>query len=421
MNRGGPARPGEAAPIRPFAGIRPAAGRAAEVVAPPYDVLSAAEARAQADGRPWSFLRLSRPEVGLAPDARPAPDELYRLAADTMRRMFAAGVLRRDPAPRYYVYRMAQDGHSQTGLVAAVPVAAYEAGRIRRHETTRPDKQADRARQIEAMGAQTSPVMLIHRDDRERDAAIAEAAGSAPAIEATTGDGVRHALWAVAGAAEIDRIDRAFAAPDALYIADGHHRCAAAAAARADAILAAIFPAREMRIHAYDRIVRDLGGRDAAAILAEVGARFAVRPEAAPVRPARQGEFGMYLAGAWYRLRARDRTPAEPAEAAAPDAGLLGDRLLAPVFGIADPRRDARLDFVAGADGPGELQRRVDSGRAAAAFSLRPVRLAELFAVADAGATMPPKSTWFAPKLADGLVSCPLDRAPPLASDARSQ
>ncbi len=415
MSQGGEARRGEEASIRPFAGIRPAAGRAAEVAAPPYDVLSAAEARAQARGRPWSFLRLSRPEVGLAPDARPTPDDLYRLAADTMRRMFAAGVLRRDPTPRYYVYRMERDGHAQTGLAAAVPVAAYEAGRIRRHETTRPDRQADRARQIEAVGAQTSPVMLIHRDDRERDAAIAAAVGSAPATEATTGDGVRHAVWAVAGAAEIDRIDRAFAAPDALYIADGHHRCAAAAAARADAILAVIFPAREMRVYAYDRTVRDLGGRDAAAVLAEAGARFAVRPEARPVRPAQRGEFGMYLAGAWYRLRARDRP------AAAPDAGLLGDRLLAPVFGVADPRRDERLDFVAGADGLGELQRRVDSGRAAVAFSLRPAPLADLFAVADAGAAMPPKSTWFAPKLADGLVSCPLDRAPPLASAARSR
>ena len=405
--------------IRPFTGIRPVAGHAADVIAPPYDVVSSEEARARAHDRPWSFLHVSKPEIELEPDAQIKPDDIYGLAADTMRRMFATDVLRRDPASYYYIYRMSQRGRTQTGLVVAASIAAYESGRIRRHEVTRPDKEADRARQIEAVGAQTSPVMLVHKNDDESAALIGRGTTAPPAIDVTTDDGVRHALWVVSNPDHIECITQAFAAKDALYIADGHHRSAAAARVAlnrkaaaddgVDAILAVSFPESEVQIHPYDRVVRDLDGHSPKTVLADIGKHFAVRPNTTPVRPSQPGEFGMYLAGQWYRLRPSAETPAGTSQAARLDANLLGDRLFGPVFGVTDARRDPRLDFVDGEHGLGELQRRVDSGEAAVAFSLHPVRLADLFAIADAGETMPPKSTWFAPKLADGLISLPLD------------
>ncbi len=407
--------------IQPFAALRPAPGRAADVIAPPYDVVSTEEARALAAGRPWSFLHVSRPEIDLPPGTDPHGPEAYAKAAESLRRMVEAGVLVRDPQPRLYVYGMeAPDGHRQTGLVAVASVEAYREGRIRRHEHTRPDKEADRARQIEAVNAQTGPVLLACRAGGRLDALLAAGAAGEPAADAVDPYGVRHRLWLPEDPAWEAEALAAAEALDALYVADGHHRSAAAArvaerrrAERGpgpwDWFLAVVFPHDQMRILDYNRIVRDLGGLGPEAFLEAVRARgFAVEPAAEAVRPAGRGEFGMYLAGRWHRLRLDPaRIPDDPVGRL--DVSLLHRELIEPVLGIADPRRDPRIDFVGGSRGLDDLAARVDAGEAAVAFSLHPTAMEDLLAVADAGEVMPPKSTWFDPKLADGLASHVLD------------
>jgi uncharacterized protein (DUF1015 family) len=407
--------------LAPFAGLRPAPGRAQDVIAPPYDVLTTEEARARALGKPWSFLHISRPEIDLAPGTDPHAPEVYAKGKENFARMLAEGVLRRDPEPCYYVYRLTMGEHRQTGVVAAASVAAYETGRIRRHEFTRPDKEDDRVRQIEALNAQTGPVFLIYRRLPQVDALVEAVTSGAPPEEAAVGDdGVRHEIWVVRDRARIEAFERAFEAVPRLYIADGHHRAAAAArvaAARRNAgggrsceyFLAVSFPDNQTRILDYNRVVRDLNGLSPEAFLQALAAAFRVTPAAQPVRPGRRGEFGMYLAGHWYRLEIDPARIPQDDPVRRLDVSLLQEHLLEPVLGIRDPRRDPRIDFVGGIRGLGELARRVDSGEMAVAFALHPTSLEDLMAVADAGAVMPPKSTWFEPKLADGLVSHVLD------------
>jgi uncharacterized protein (DUF1015 family) len=410
--------------IRPFAGLRPVPGRAPEVIAPPYDVLSTEEARARAAGRPWSFLHLSKPEIDLPPGTDPTAPEVYARAAQNLQRMLSEGVLARDPAPCYYVYRLTLGAHTQTGLAAVASVAQYDSNRIRKHEHTQPDKENDRVRQIEALNAQTGPVMIAYPRAPEIDEILARCAAGVPAAQATAEDGVRHTLWVVRDAPTQAQLTRAFDALPALYIADGHHRSAAAsrvAAARRAAnphhsgeepynwFLAVIFPHHEMRILDYNRVVADLNGLDATAFLARVRERFSVEESGMPVRPARSGEFGLYLAGRWYRLTIRrELVPAEDPVARL-DVRLLSDHLLRPILGIEDLRRDKRIEYVGGIRGLGELEKRVNEGGMAAAFALHPTRMEDLMAVAEKGEMMPTKSTWFEPKLADGLVSHILD------------
>ncbi len=412
--------------LAPFAGLRPVPGRAQDVIAPPYDVLSTEEARARATGRPWSFLHVSRPEIDLAPGTDPHAPEVYAKGKENFARMLAEGVLARDPAPCYYLYRLTMGGHTQTGVVAAASVAAYESGRIRRHEFTRPDKEDDRVRQIEALNAQTGPVFLIYRRSPEVDALVAELTALAPPETAAVGDdGVRHEIWVVRERARIEALQRALEAVPRLYIADGHHRAAAAArvaAARraapggvaagerpSDYFLAVSFPDNQTRILDYNRVVRDLNGLAPETFLERLAAVFRVEPAVQAVRPQRRGEFGMYLAGRWYRLAIHPERIPQDDPVRRLDVSLLQEQLLEPVLGIRDPRRDPRIDFVGGIRGLAELARRVDSGEMAVAFALHPTSLEDLMAVADAGAVMPPKSTWFEPKLADGLVSHVLD------------
>ena len=410
--------------IQPFAGLRPAPGRADDVVAPPYDVMSRAEAKDMARDRPWSFLHISRPEIDLADDTDPYAPAVYAKARANLDHMLAEGVLTRDPAPCYYVYRLTMGGHVQTGLVAAASVAAYDAGRIKRHEFTRPVKEDDRVRQIEALNAQTGPVFLVYPSAAPIDRILAEVSAAPAAVDVTARDGVRHELWAVSDAATLSALTTGFEALPALYVADGHHRSAAAsrvAAARRAAnpahtgeesynyFLSVIFPHNQMQILDYNRVVRDLAGRDEVAFLARIGESFAVEPSTTAVRPGRSGEFGMYLAGKWYRLSIHPgRVPSDDPVARL-DVSLLQDNLIEPVLGISDPRRDDRIDFVGGIRGLQELERRVNSGEWAVAFALFATTMDALMAVADAGEVMPPKSTWFEPKLADGLVSHVLD------------
>jgi uncharacterized protein (DUF1015 family) len=400
--------------IRPFAALRPVRAHAADVVAPPYDVLSSAEARERARGRPLSFLHISKAEIDLPEGTDPHADAVYATAARNLQRMLDDAVLVRDATPCYYVYRLVMGPHRQTGLVAAASVAAYDSNRIRRHEFTRPDKEDDRVRQIEALNAQTGPVLLACRADPDVDAVLARVTTAPPEVDLVADDGIGHALWVVRDPETIESLTRAFDAMPALYIADGHHRSAAASRVAAQrgagdgTFLTVIFPHDQMQILDYNRVVRDLAGMSAEQFLARVSAGFSMMPAAGPVRPARPGEFGMYLAGQWYRLTLPAETiPEDPV--ARLDVSLLADRLLAPVLGITDPRRDTRIDFVGGIRGLDELERRVDSGEMAVAFALYPTRMEDLMAVADAGEVMPPKSTWFEPKLADGLVSLVLD------------
>jgi uncharacterized protein (DUF1015 family) len=402
--------------IRPFRALRPAPGRAAEVLAPPYDVLSSAEAREHANGKPWSFLHVSKPEIDLDPAIDPYDHAVYAKAADNLERIIRAGVLVRDDKPAYYVYRLTWRGRTQTGLGAVAALADYKTNRIRKHEYTTPVKEDDRVRQIEAINAQTGPVMMGYPAAPAIDALIVRAAGRAPDVDVTADDQVRHQLWVINDEATIAALTRAVDALPALYIADGHHRAAAAArvaearrGGAASHFLAVLFPHHEMTILDYNRLLRDLNGQSPDELLAQLRKRFSVAASDQPVRPAASGEFGMYVAGRWYQLTIKpDLIPANDPVGRLPIT-LLTKSVIEPLFGITDPRTDKRIDFVGGARGLAELERRVSSGEMAAAFALYPTQMTDLMAVADAGGIMPPKSTWFEPKLADGMVSHVLD------------
>jgi uncharacterized protein (DUF1015 family) len=404
--------------IQPFRALRPAPGRAAEILAPPYDVLSSAEARERAKGKPWSFLHISKPEIDLDPAIGPYDRAVYAKAAENIDRMIAAGVLIRDAKPCYYVYRQTWRDRTQTGLAAVASLADYASNRIRKHEHTTPVKEDDRVRQIEAVNAQTGPVMMGYPAAPEIDAMLAAATERAPDVDVTADDGVRHQLWVVGDDAAIGRFTRAVDALPALYIGDGHHRSAAAsrvARARGNGagshgyFLAVLFPHHEMTILDYNRVLRDLNGRSPEQLVAELRARFAVAPSDQPVRPAAAGEFGMYLAGRWYRLTIRPELVPKDDPIGRLPITLLTRNVIEPLFGITDPRTDTRIDFVGGGRGLTALERRVSSGDMAVAFALYPTQMGDLMAVADAGGIMPPKSTWFEPKLADGMVNHVLD------------
>ncbi len=406
--------------ILPFKGLRPAATCAADVAAPPYDVLSSDEARQRAADLPRSFLHVSKAEIDLPPETDPYSADVYAKSAENFQRMIAESVLTRDEAPCYYAYRLVMGDQVQTGIVAAASVADYDSNRIRKHEFTRPDKEDDRVRQIEALNAQTGPVLLAYPESPEADALIAQATQTAPVADVTADGGVRHTIWKIEDAAAIARITAVFDAMPSLYIADGHHRSAAAsrvAAARrgrnapasAEHFLSVIFPAHEMRIMDYNRVVRDLNGLTQEAFLGRVGEFFSVSPANSQVHPEKSGVVGMYLGGRWYRLEIQSQLIPAQDPVKRLDVSLLSDYLLAPILSIADLRRDKRIDFVGGIRGLAELERRVNSGEMAVAFAMHATRMTDLMAVADSGQVMPPKSTWFEPKLADGLVSHVID------------
>jgi uncharacterized protein (DUF1015 family) len=404
--------------IKPFRSLRPAPGRAAEVLAPPYDVLSSAEARERANGKPWSFLHISKPEIDLAANIDPYDRAVYAKASENLQRMIKAGVLMRDATSFYYVYRLTWRDRVQTGLAAVAAVADYKTNRIRKHELTTPVKEDDRVRQVEAVNAQTGPVMMGYPAAPAIDAMLAEATLNEPEVDVTADDGVRHQMWVVDDEPTIEALTRAFNALPAVYIADGHHRSAAAARV-ADMrggntgshgyFLSVLFPHHEMTILDYNRVVRDLNGRGADQLLDGLRQRFSVAASERPVRPAAPNEFGMVLDGRWHRLTLDpNQVPAADPIGRLP-VTLLARNVLEPLFGIVDQRTDKRIDFVGGGRGLEGLQARVFSGEMAAAFALYPTQMSDLMAVADAGLIMPPKSTWFEPKLADGMVSHVLD------------
>ncbi len=409
--------------IKPLRALRPAPGRAADVIAPPYDVLSSAEARERAGGRQYSFLHISKPEIDLPADIEPYDPRVYAQGATTFHRMIESGVLIRDAEPGYYVYRLRMGEHRQTGIACIGSVAAYDDNRIRRHEFTRPDKEDDRVRQIMALRAQTGPVLLAYRSHAGVRELLDGIAQGQPLYDVTADDGIAHTLWRAGDAETVATLTHSFDSMDALYIADGHHRSAAASRVAAtlragdprptgdesyEYFLCVAFPHDEMRILDYNRVVKDLAGLSPQAFLARIGEHFAIEDVTDQARPRKPGEFCMFMDGRWRRLSIRPQLiPADPVERL--DVSLLQQHLLGPLLGIADPRTDKRIDFVGGMRGLAELEKRVGSGEMAVAFALYPTRMDALMAVADANRVMPPKSTWFEPKLADGMVSHLLD------------
>jgi uncharacterized protein (DUF1015 family) len=415
--------------IKPFAALRPTPEKAAALAAVPYDVVDTAEARALAAGNPDSFLHVSRPEIDLPDTVDIHADAVYAQGANAFKDLQARGVLLREPEERLYVYRQIMGTHSQTGVVACCHIDDYAHDIVRKHEKTRKDKEDDRTRHCLALNANSGPVFLTYRDDAELDARVAGTQQTAPLYDFTAADGVRHTVWRVDGA-NAPWVE-AFGRVPLAYVADGHHRAAAAFRAGQQRraanpahtgreeynwFLAVLFPETQLRILPYNRCVADLNGLTPEAFLAKVEGVFKTErltpsaqrsaSEPQPSEPAGPREVRMYLGGAWYRL-AWETFEADPVGRL--DVSVLQDRLLAPVLGIDDPRTNTRIAFVGGIRGTGELTRRVDGGRDAVAFSLFPVTVAQMMDIADAGQIMPPKSTWFEPKLRSGLLVHTLD------------
>jgi uncharacterized protein (DUF1015 family) len=394
------------ATLFPFRALRPTPAAAPQVAAVPYDVVSTDEARALAYNDPLSFLHVSRAEIDLDPATDPHADVVYARARENFDRLREMAPLVVEDRPTVYAYRLQMGAHEQTGVAGCFSVDEYNRDVIKKHERTRRDKEDDRTRHILTLRAQTGPVFLTYRASAEVDAAMARVTAAAPLFDVAAVDGVRHTIWA-ASDADGRALVAAYARIPALYIADGHHRAASAARAHQERrdeasgrFLAVAFPHDQMQILPYNRLVKDLGGLSAEAFLSAVRARFTLKD--GPASPARKGEVAMYLGGRWRTV------VLDPADAGGVigslDVSLLQDGLLDPVLKIADPRTDGRIDFVGGIRGTGELERAVDEGRAAVAFSLYPVGIADLMTIADEGGIMPPKSTWFEPKLRDGLL-----------------
>jgi uncharacterized protein (DUF1015 family) len=408
--------------IQPFRAYRPRPEQAAEVASFPYDVLSSAEARELARGNPVSFLHVCKPEIDLDPSVDVHDDRVYAQGRDNLRRLIADGVLVREASPALYVYQQRMGDHVQAGLVALCSVREYEQDLIKKHEHTRPDKEDDRTRHVTEANANAEPVFLAYRASKQIDRIVDAVRARPAACDFVATDGIGHALWVISEPAEIAALVKLFAGVPALYVADGHHRTAAAArhgrlmrernpGGRADepyeSFMAVVFPHDQLKILDYNRVVKDLNGLSAEAFLAKVAERFVVAPGTA-VTPAGSHSFGMFLGGKWHSLEARPGTYLADDPIRGLDVSILQDNLLAPILGIADPRKDQRIDFVGGIRGLSELEKRCREGWAVA-FAMHPTSLDELMRVADSGVVMPPKSTWFEPKLRSGLTVNLLD------------
>ncbi|MBT1075969.1 DUF1015 domain-containing protein [Geobacter grbiciae] len=404
--------------IKPFRALRPPKSLAEKVAALPYDVMNVEEAKAMAAGNPYSFLHVSRPEIDLPAEVDPYAEEVYVKGRENMQRFIAEGTLILDRDECYYVYRQRMGAIEQTGLVVCAGVDDYESGVIKKHELTRADKEEDRVRHIDYLDANDEPVFYTYRNDPAITAIVAGVAAGEPTYHFTTDDGVIHTLWIISDRAVIDDLTTRFAAIKTLYVADGHHRSAAAGRVRElrraanpghtgneeyNWFLTVIFPDSEMNIMPYNRAVKDLNGHSVAELMARIGERFAITPAAGGFAPSQRHEFGMYLEGRWYQLVAREGTFDEGDAVSHLDVSILQNNLLSPILAIRNPRTDQRISFVGGIRGTDELERLVDGGGYRIAFSLNPTSMEELMQLADAGQIMPPKSTWFEPKLRSGL------------------
>ncbi len=405
--------------VKPFRGLAPRPTYAGRVVSVPYDVVSRSEAAALADGNPYSLLRVDRAEIELPEDADPYAPQVYERARHNLASFQDERVLLREDAPVYYLYRLTMGNHTQLGIAATVRAVDYENGLVKKHEKTRPEKEDDRTRLIDAINAQTGPILLCYRGQPVLDDLLKNLAQLPPTYDTTAEDGVRHTVWRISDTAAVER---AFESVPAVYIADGHHRAASGARVAAlrrkrdgvtpgspvpsEQILAVLFPAEQLQVLAYNRVVRDLNGLTPNAFREKVAALFHLLPEA-PDTPAGPRHLSMYLEGCWRQLSWPEDPGAGPVDRL--DVSVLQDRLLAPVLGIDNPRTSPRIEFVGGIRGTAELVRKVDSGAAAVAFSMYPTTAAQVMDIADAGEIMPPKSTWFEPKLRSGFFIHVLD------------
>ncbi|MBX3746361.1 MAG: DUF1015 domain-containing protein [Verrucomicrobiae bacterium] len=398
------------ATIHPFAALLPQPSIAPRLCELPYDVMSTDEARAIADGNPLSFLRVSKPEIELPPGTDPYAPEVYARGRDNLRRLIDQGALVRDAQPSFYLYRQCVGSHSQTGLVAAASCQEYLDGIIRKHELTRVDKEDDRVRHIDTLNAQTGPVFLTYRAQPEIDTLVSDQTDRPPLVDFTAADNVRHTSWRVADPGTVRRLSDLFDRIPRLYIADGHHRSAAAArvfqarqgAANAAGFLTVIFPHNQMRILPYNRGLKDLNGHSPSRLLALLAGTCELHP-GAPASPSAKHSLSLFLDGRWHGLSFRPDLLEGRSGIEALDVTLLQDRILQPLFAIDDPRTSHRIQFIGGIRGTDELEHRVQNGEFACAFSMHPTGIEDLMAIADAGGIMPPKSTWFEPKLRDAM------------------
>ncbi len=416
-----PERRMDMADVRPFRGVRPRAEKASRIAALPYDVMNTEEAREEVRREPLSFLRIDRAEVNFPEGEDPYSDPVYEKAASIFREMQEDGSFLMEEKPCYYLYELTMNGRSQTGIAAVCAADDYVNHTIKKHENTRAEKEADRIRHVGALGAQTGPIFLAYRADRT----IGEITDrikkeEAPVYDFESPDGIRHRVWIVSGTDEIERLRSAFAAIESIYIADGHHRCASAVKvclkkreeagegydkeAEYNYFLSVLFPDEELMIMDYNRVVKDLCGLSEDRFFDRLRKKFLVEEAGSELcRPSEKGTFGMYISGAWYRLIAKESArSSDPVTGL--DVSILQNEILSPILGIEDPKTDPRIDFVGGIRGLKEIEKRVDSGEMTVAFAMYPTSIRELFAVADAGELMPPKSTWFEPKLRSGLL-----------------
>lgn len=400
--------------ISPFKAVRPEAQFARQVASRPYDVMNVKEAKTEAEGNPHSFLHITRSEIDLPAAVDAHAEEVYLKAKENLDAFLSRQVLFQENKPCYYLYRVTMGEHAQTGLVCCSSVSDYDKDRIKKHEYTRPDKELDRVNHMKHTGAQTGNVFLAMRDAGELNELIANwTENKNPVYNFTAEDGIAHAIWVISDSETIDRITAIFKDQvECTYIADGHHRAASASRVRkllpknelTAGFLSTIFPASELKILDYNRVVSDLNGLSENELLDKINKNFSVTRVNSKYKPQRPHHFGMYVNGTWYELTALDGTFAtDPVNIL--DVSILQKNLLEPVLGIQDQRTDSRIDFVGGIRGLSELENRVDSGEAAIAFSIFPVTVDQLFDIADANEVMPPKSTWFEPKLRDGLLT----------------
>jgi uncharacterized protein (DUF1015 family) len=413
------------AKIKPFMGVRPAADKILEVVSPPYDVLNSAEARQEVIGKPNSFLHVVKPEIDLPEDTDVYSDEVYQKGRENLYKMLNEGILIQDEKPYFYLYRLIMGNVDEIGLVAGTSIEDYENGIIKKHEHTRAVKEVDRIKHVDTLNANTGPVFLTYRARKDMNEIVKEIIKENPLYDIETEDGIKHIFWKIDQQNDIEKILSIFSKIDFLYVADGHHRSASGTKVgqtRREAnpnhtgeeeynyFLSVIFPDNQLYIMDYNRVVKDMHGNSVEEFLKKVEENFVVQvySNSEGYHPNKLHNFGMYLDSTWYNLTAKEGTVDEGDPVKSLDVAILQDNLLNPILGIGDPRKDRRIDFVGGIRGLEELSRRVDEGEAVA-FSMFPTSIEQLMAIADADEVMPPKSTWFEPKLRSGVITHLLD------------
>ncbi|MCD6330516.1 MAG: DUF1015 domain-containing protein [Candidatus Cloacimonetes bacterium] len=406
--------------VRPFKGLRPAPELAEKVAAPPYDVLNSEEARELVKDNPYSYLHVSKPEIDLPAGIDQYDQRVYEKGVENFQKMIADKILIQDDKPCFYIYRQIMGDHEQTGIVAAASVEDYDSGIIKIHEYTRQDKEQDRAKHVDMLGANTGPVFLTYHAKQQIDSIVEACKKEDPLYDFTSSDGIRHTLWSVNDETMIGQIIREFDALDYLYVSDGHHRSAAASRVQKirkennpdhtgdeeyNYFLTVIFPDDQMYIMDYNRVVKDLNGLSDEDFIKKVSEKFMVERQASHYKPEKKHTFGMYIDGNWYKLTAKPGIFDENDPVESLDVSILHRNIMEPLLGIVNPRKDKRIDFVGGIRGLNELEKLVDSGKFHVAFAFFPTSIDDLMKVADSNNVMPPKSTWFEPKLRSGLIT----------------